>query len=176
MRNKIVKTLIFLLYSWFIYNSYLVILSAYFIYQGYLLHAISTPLSILTFYSFFMLVYNILKFIRFHIILGFLFSPYNLWLVIPIIIVNAVSLFFWLKKQTIARAWLLAMAGIICGPGLLCAVQIFNSLSPLILGSLCLSILYVLLIVSNYLQKRFYPDNKFANRIRKLLKWPCLRT
>lgn len=49
----------------------------------------------------------------------------------------------------------------------------FPSCRPYVLLSTCL--FYALLYLGNEWQKKHYPHCKLANRIRFILKWPCLR-
>lgn len=88
---------------------------------------------------------------------------------------NGLALNFWLGKQTVLSAWLLALAGMCCGPGLASRVP-FDSMSDgdaFYYGLISMNAFYLCFGIVNWLQKKYWPNNKFCNRIRDILRWPC---
>lgn len=84
---------------------------------------------------------------------------------------------FWYIRQTIARAFIISLMGFIPGPGI---VYIIDDIGPdftlgIITGLLSI-FFYLTLYFGDKLKKKYFPNNKFANKIRYLLTWPCLRT
>lgn len=86
----------------------------------------------------------------------------------------------WWRRQTVARAWIVALAGQLAGP----AEMLFMRMPGdggyrhpgLEMGMLGVEIFYFALLIADIVQKKYFPDSKIARRIRKILAWPCLRT
>lgn len=174
MLNKFVKIIIFLLYSWCIYQSYLLIVTILVLFA----HNFEiTALRIDKFCDYFffpiLLAHQIIEelsenILRIHLII---FSGLYAILFIP-----------WYQKQSILRAWYVALIGFLIGPGF----GFWGKTMTFGDGGqnqpygfptfIILNLFYLLLYIVNFLQTHFYPDNKLANRIRFILKWPCLRT
>ena len=89
-------------------------------------------------------------------------------------------IFFWIRRQTIFRAWLVALPGTFTVPGwylLSIPAPEFDQLGVVIYGiAISLNTFFPLLLVGNYVQKRFWPDNRLVNRLRYYAKRPCLRS
>lgn len=182
MKNKIKKNLIFILYSWLIYNFYLIGLAPYAIYEDNLMSYIRFVLAGLVLYVFISLAWRILRCIFLPGFLSGIFHSSYSGIILAgmgsIILINIITMFFWWRKQTFARAWALGLTGWIAGPGILYLIPSRFSFPPLGIY-LCLlgaNLLCFIMFIGNYLQKRFWPDNKLCNRIRSILQWPCLRT
>lgn len=94
-----------------------------------------------------------------------------------IIAVYSLPFIFWFKKQSILRAWMLSLMGLLAGPGI---VFLFNDFNPNILKSLNTLIIlcsfYFFLILLNKCQRKYFPANKLANQIRHFLKSICLNS
>ena len=168
VRRKIIKIIIFILYTWLIYNTYIFITAPYIIelpgIKDYLSYAIIYTLSS---YTFFRELYHISQGI---------FSNLFLVVIIPILCFY-ITIYFWCKKQTIFRAWMLALFAYIAGPGLLIVSHPLLINSPISIkryGIWMISSPFILLIIINLLQKKYWPNNKFCNRLRSILLWPCL--
>lgn len=90
------------------------------------------------------------------------------------------ALYIWYVKQTIFSAWLLAMAGMI-GPGSLTFPSMAmgdgggGKLESMV-AFMIINILFPSLWLVNTIEKDCRADSKFVDRIRAILKWPCLRT
>lgn len=84
----------------------------------------------------------------------------------------------WFRKQTILRAWSLSLLGLFFGFGILSFINPItrgtNAMGVFIFIIIC--IFYLIIYFSNKYQNEYFHDNKFANKIRYLLTWPCLRT
>lgn len=75
------------------------------------------------------------------------------------------------------RAFLISLMGLFLGPGLVYIhdePELTQTLG--ILNILILIVFYLTLYFGDKLQKKYFTNNKFANKIRFLLAWPCLRT
>ncbi len=189
MLMKIIKIISFVVYSWTIYNFYFFALVTGFFYaEGFefnidYLHGFYHYTSQFFIYPVEMLS-DILDLIFIRHVIPFC-DPYldkeNNDCAVPfafICILTAIVLYAWWKRQTIIRAWIMALTGSIAGPGLLLLIMPLTPHSlpfgiPAFIG---INLFFSLLLAGNRLQKKYYPDNRLANRIRWLLKWPCLRT
>lgn len=178
MSSKEKKYLIFILYSWLIYNSFIFIAAPFLISEyGFITVMGMTAFFIFPIYLFFIIAYFFL------IIQVLIYYPSTL-VFFPIVLINSSAIVFWCKKQTITRAWLLALAGTIVGPGLIYwfftknnSTTFSHSISSAQLwGILCLNAIYLAIFISNYMLKTYYPDNRFGKWIRDALKKPCFRT
>lgn len=169
MERRIKKKLIFILYSWFIYNAYVFTITPIYIKDTdflssilFALLALSSYFSIIAFLMCLPYIFTILGFI-----LGLCFFA------------GTISFLFWGRKQTIIRAWLLAETGMFMGPGIP-FVFFHNTIdsgyvSPFY-GILGLNLLFLTLLIGNYMQKKFWSNNRVMNKICYILKWPCLNT
>lgn len=179
LSNKLAKYTIFFLYSWCIYQSYFIIIIPFLILDevksGYFTFGYLGELLGLLFFFIPFAITIVEKFIND-------FQWINLvYLAAGCFVLWAYLLFvyFWWDKQTILRAWLLATIGMFAGPGLALIFSVpgdGDSDSKGIIAIIGINIFYFLLYKLNNYQKKHDPDNKFANRIRYILKWPCLRT
>lgn len=168
MLGKLKKNLILLVYSWLIYNFGFLVVVACFLFDKEIFIYISMAGMALSGYF---------EFIFIQPGSGIL-SPSIRELTLICFFSGCVTLFFWWRKQTIIRAWLFSLSGMMTGPGLM-----YFALSFAIArkhewwyGMLWLNIFYLALLIGNFLQKRFWPENRICNRIRFILKWPCIRT
>lgn len=84
----------------------------------------------------------------------------------------------WCKKQTILRAWLLALTGMFAGPGLFFCMRMPGDGGDIkgLAAIIGINLFYSLLYIGNFLRKKYWPDNKICDKIRPILKKPCLRT
>lgn len=109
-------------------------------------------------------------------------EPASEWLVgilmlIFIIAFYSMPFILWYLRQTVMRAFFLSLTGLFCGPGLIFVLERHGSDDYAGLMTISLLIIfYLTLYYGNKYQKRYYPNNRFANKIRRLLAWPCLRT
>lgn len=166
MRNKYWRYFAFFMYSWLIYNSFLFIGAPILIYSYGISEYIAGIAMLLTvcFYFIFLLDYRAITNIILLILLGGL--------------VYCIPVHLWLRKQSILTAFLLSVLNLLMGTGSLffwnCLFPNQPKSGPFLLLAVCL--FYILLYYGNKLQKKYYPGNKVANRIRSWLKAPCLRT
>lgn len=84
----------------------------------------------------------------------------------------------WLIKQSILRAWSISLLGLFFGFGILSfANHISSKLSLMgVYIFIIICLFYLIIYFGDKYQSRYFPDNKFANKIRYLPTWPCLRT
>ena len=169
MKRGIKYNLILLFYSWCIYNLWLFIMAPYFIKKmGILQYGIYAILTLSAYYDIYFLFNS----------LDVFFTGYA---IIPLFFFFAggLTLFLWWRKQTIIRAWLLSLAGMLFGPGLIFCIVPYMRFGPPeragFYGLLALNIIYLFILVGNFLQKRFWPQNRFINNIRNILQRPCIR-
>lgn len=166
--KKIAKYLIFILYTWLIYNLNYLIMTPYTISQTNLLTFIIDGFLTLSSYNFFLIVSKII---------GALFTR-NYWIILILFLCFAIPIFFWFRKQTIFRAWMVAVSGFIAGPGIFFIIGSFR-FGPVnemgLIGFLAMNVLFPLLMIANWAQKRYWPGNKFCDRVRRMLRWPCLK-
>lgn len=106
---------------------------------------------------------------------------YFLPFVVPLFllcIVYGYAFAYWWKKQTLLRAYSIALLGMFVGPGLMfCIGTLGDGSHPeRFLCILAANFFYILLIAGDFLQKKYWPKNRFCNRFRAILRWPCLRT
>lgn len=165
--NKYLNIFIFIIYSWLIYNSFI------FIGGPILLYSFGVPMYgeiVLTTLGIFFFI--LAESPNFHHIINMCV------LALFLLIFYLLPIIWWWKKQTILTALLLSMLGLVIGPGSFIFWSFLFKNQPLcgpfILVSLVL--FYLFLYYGNKLQKRYFPENKIANELRKILQWPCLRT
>lgn len=169
MSNNIKQNIILLLYSWVIYNLYVVFLSHSLIIDWGFFGYIGAMIGMLSSISIFVIFFNNMK---------FFITPPVLWFLLFCILCGITTLWFWWKKQTLARAWLLSLVGVLAGPGMIFVVPtrfpIYHPIHPFS-AVIYLNIFFTLLVIINFLQKKFWPSNKICNKIRRILQWPCIR-
>lgn len=177
MQDKRKAKLDFLLYSWLIYSTYIVIIAPYVLYEFGWTTALGFIFLFISLFFYIPLIAGVLGSLFHPAIYGQLFSELGL-ILLGIIVINIIGVFFWWRKQTIPRAWLLALIGYVAGPGIILSPPISMLWQPKFIGFYflaCLNLCYFLLLLGNYLQKKYWPDNRLANKIRSILKRPCLR-
>lgn len=174
MRNKALKIGIFLLYSFLIFNAYFIIgapvIGYFYGYPKLFLYPLIVIMDLPQF-----IIAMTMAFLSRPLLYIFIFAAASFFL----FLLWFLQFHLWWKKQTIFSAFLITLTGLLFGPGLHFFRGFFEEMrspwpGPLILLSVCL--FYGLLYLANYLQKKYWPDNKFCKRIRFILKWPCLRT
>lgn len=84
---------------------------------------------------------------------------------------------YWFFKPSLLKAWYMSVQGLFLGFGNL------SFINPISRGESFMGIYIFLIICALYsflyfggkYQKKYYPDNKLANKIRYALVWPCLK-
>ena len=107
MDSKFKKFAIFILYTWLIYNLYFFAMIPTLILK-------SNTFSVLVY-----LVQDLSSFTIFYNIYVFrdLFISSDWWIILIPLICFVVPIYFWFRKQTLFRAWMVALSGFIAGPG-----------------------------------------------------------
>lgn len=153
--NRFFKILIFLMYSWLIYISFLIFATPL-VASSFIDSFPDLVLSILFVLGLlFMLVFSF--FYNFTTFLGNPFMP----LIINLFIINLIPFIYGWKKQTILRACALAFAGLMVDPGVLTfgVMDGHTGLMYLIIIFICLNTFYPLLDYGNKYQKKRWPHN-----------------
>lgn len=182
MSKQIIKYLVFILYSWCVYQTYFILAIPFVIIAKFdTLSWEELKYIFLMFFFFILIIEEMLTNFN-HFITDFLLGMMG-----PLILIFGylgIIWTWWWKRQTWVRAWALAFSGLICGPGLivvLAPMPMGNGGNPgNIYGGLflfvCVNLFYPLLHWFDKEQKANCPNNKFFNTIRVILTWPCLRT
>lgn len=93
-----------------------------------------------------------------------------------IYLTGLIPVFFWIRKQTVIRAWFLALGGACAGPGLWLFREDKYSFISAVIVLLLVNVFFAMLTWVNYAQKKYWPNNGPCNRLRLILRQPCLNT
>lgn len=103
MQNKIADYLVFIVYSWLIYNTYVFMLAPMYILEAGLIVAICYVLGVISVYFYVPLIWLVL-----HVLVDPFFyeSLFSVNGIVPllIILIYLIVIFFWWRRQTIIRA------------------------------------------------------------------------
>lgn len=175
-KKKVIRHLIFILYTWLIYNLYIfvswpVIVDLYgkTVFLSLLGLFFVLPFSPIIILGIIFINWDLSGVSPFHIFEGLLFFI----IALIMIWIYAVPFYFWYKKQTLFKAWIISMLGALAGPGIAVSLPGWP-LTPLYI-SLPVCLFYFFLYLSDKSQQKNDPDNKFVNKIRFMVKWPCLK-
>lgn len=98
---------------------------------------------------------------------------------LPFLAIYGAVFWLWFRRQNIYTAWLVALTGQFAEPGILFFFRMPGDggwRQPGVeMGMMGVEIFYFSLLIASIIHKRYFPDNKIANRIAKILAWPCMR-
>lgn len=185
MTSKILKIFIFLLYTLFIFQSYVFVIVPTAMIIGYdyfsvrFLITVFFPIYTLTYF----LLHTVFVEIPFRIfesipddIPGTLLNI-GLYIVPPILIL-CLLFYWWFKKQSPLTAWGVAFLGSCYAFMIFPSSFVFGDGSHKdAFGWIAIpfvNLFYFVLCIIDYNQKKFWPHNKFCNKIRRILASLCI--
>ena len=173
MKNKKIKTLIFLIYTYYITN-WFVILTIPFIWRRFGQDKAELTLQII-----YVPFWLIIKHFRFPDKITDLLGIFG---ILPplgyIFFIFSLPFTFWWQKQTIVRACAMTTTNMFAFVGVGIYIPYVVELKIPWHGVVVVAavwLFYAGLYYGNKYQRKYYPNNKFCNAIRFILTWPCPR-